>query len=111
MSGNKRALGSNLNKVDAHIITPEEYEEIPELTEEWFAKADLYDGTRLVRRGRPHKEAPKVPVKIRLDADLVERLRSTGPGWQTRINETLRQSVGLTASGPKSAGLGDRKIG
>lgn len=33
---------------------------------------------------------PKVPVSIRLDADLVEHFRSTGRGWQTRINAVLR---------------------
>ena len=33
---------------------------------------------------------PKVPVSIRLDADLVEHFRSTGHGWQTRINAILR---------------------
>lgn len=32
----------------------------------------------------------KVPVSIRLDADLVEHFRSTGRGWQTRINAVLR---------------------
>lgn len=33
---------------------------------------------------------PKVPVSIRLDADLIEHFRSTGRGWQTRINAILR---------------------
>jgi uncharacterized protein (DUF4415 family) len=30
-------------------------------------------------------------VTIRLEPDLLERLRATGPGWQTRINEALRE--------------------
>ena len=29
----------------------------------------------------------KKHVSIRLDADVVEKFRATGPGWQTRINE------------------------
>ncbi len=33
---------------------------------------------------------PKVPVSIRLDADLIEHFRSTGRGWQTRVNAILR---------------------
>ena len=33
---------------------------------------------------------PKVPVSIRLDADLIDHFRSTGRGWQTRINAILR---------------------
>ncbi len=32
----------------------------------------------------------KVPISIRLDADLIEHFRSTGRGWQTRINAILR---------------------
>ena len=50
------------------------------------------------RRHRPlsrgkQKTPGKVPVTIRLDADLVERLRATGRGWQTRLNDTLRDVV------------------
>jgi uncharacterized protein (DUF4415 family) len=32
----------------------------------------------------------KVPVSIRLDADLVEFFREQGRGWQTRMNAVLR---------------------
>ena len=32
----------------------------------------------------------KVPVSIRLDADVTEYFRSTGKGWQTRVNAVLR---------------------
>lgn len=46
-------------------------------------------------RGRPKAEAPKKQVTLRLDADLVEYFRQAGPGWQSRINESLRKSAGL----------------
>ncbi|MFZ3484885.1 BrnA antitoxin family protein [Sphingomonas sp. 3-13AW] len=45
------------------------------------------------RRGRPKSEAPKVEVKIRLDAKTVEHLRGSGPGWQTRVNALLGRLV------------------
>lgn len=45
------------------------------------------------RRGRPKMEAPKVEVKIRLDATTVEYLRCRGPGWQTRVNALLSQII------------------
>ncbi len=51
------------------------------------------------REGRltiaPHlrKEHPKTRVTIRLDADVVARLRADGPGWQTRANAALREAV------------------
>ena len=67
----------------------------PELTEEWFASADLYDGNKLIRRGRPAKAAPKEAVNIRLDPDVLAYFRATGPGWQSRINEALRKAAGL----------------
>lgn len=45
------------------------------------------------RRGRPKLDAPKIEVKIRLDAKTVEHLRGSGPGWQTRVNALLGQLV------------------
>ena len=45
------------------------------------------------RRGRPKLDAPKVEVKIRLDAKTVEHLRDSGPGWQTRVNALLGRLV------------------
>src|SRR3712207_3200580 len=33
---------------------------------------------------------PKVPISIRLDADLVDFFRGQGRGWQTRLNAVLR---------------------
>ena len=50
-------------------------------------------GMKPSRRGRPKLEAPKVEVKIRLDANTVEHLRRSGPGWQTRVNALLGQLV------------------
>lgn len=45
------------------------------------------------KRGRPRLEAPKVEVKIRLDANTVAHLRGSGPGWQTRVNAELGKLV------------------
>jgi uncharacterized protein (DUF4415 family) len=47
----------------------------------------------LRRRGRPKAEEPKQLVSLRLDADVVRAFREEGPGWQTRINETLSKAV------------------
>jgi uncharacterized protein (DUF4415 family) len=41
-------------------------------------------------RGRPVLERPKEHVNIRLDADIVGAFRQTGAGWQTRVNNALR---------------------
>lgn len=50
------------------------------------------------RRGRPVGSTAaetKMAVKLRLDPDIVEALRSTGKGWHTRVNDTLRESLRL----------------
>jgi uncharacterized protein (DUF4415 family) len=43
-------------------------------------------------RGRPKGSltSGKSLVSLRLDNDVLERFRASGPGWQSRINETLR---------------------
>ena len=55
--------------------------------------AAFLDGMKKSQRGRPRLESPKVEVKIRLDAQIVEHLRGTGPGWQTRVNALLSRLV------------------
>jgi uncharacterized protein (DUF4415 family) len=54
--------------------------------------------------GRPRAENPKVPVKLRLDDEVVTALRATGPGWQTRINEMLKSRIkgGKVQFGPRA---------
>ena len=39
------------------------------------------------------KTPTKAAVSIRLDADVLTHFRSGGPGWQSRINETLRRAM------------------
>ena len=99
MKESKPTIGSDLKRVDAHGIQPEEYEEIPELDEEFFERADLYQGDKLVRRGRPPAAAPKTAIKLRLDPDVLAYFRETGPGWQTRINDALRKAAKLKKAG------------
>lgn len=53
---------------------------------EKFAKAP-------VRRGRPPLAKPKVSTTIRLSQDVIDHFRAGGRGWQTRINEALRDWI------------------
>ena len=41
-------------------------------------------------RGRPLGSGKKEQVTLRLDAEILEKFKSTGSGWQTRINDVLR---------------------
>ena len=44
---------------------------------------------QMKRRGRPRSERPKVAVTVRYDAEVIERFRALGEGWQTRMNDAL----------------------
>ena len=84
MTANKPALeNSSLDPAD----------DAPEFTEELAARADFYVGGKLIRRGRPKSESPKELISIRLSPDVLAHFRASGPGWQTRIDEVLREVV------------------
>jgi uncharacterized protein (DUF4415 family) len=89
MNANKtashRSLKSNLTQIDAHEITMEEYQEIPELTEEMVARAKINKG------GRPISTNPRKLISLRLPIEVIELWKSTGPGWQTRMAKRLRK--------------------
>ena len=79
-------------------------DDAPEWTQDMVDRAAIWHGETLIRAaiggptrtpGRPRLDHPKRQVTLRLDADLIDRLRATGPGWQSRINAMLRQAVGV----------------
>jgi uncharacterized protein (DUF4415 family) len=78
-------------KSDAGASTWVDPDDAPELTDVFFERADVFEGERLVRRGRPRLAKTKRLVTLRLDPEVVDGLRATGPGWQTRANAALAQ--------------------
>lgn len=70
-----------------------------ELTDEDFAEmrphAEFMRDFEARRRGRPKQETVKASVTMRVDSDVLEAWRATGPGWQSRMNEALRRAIGL----------------
>ena len=85
--------GSEVNWVDP--------DDAPPLTREWLQAAELSVGAKVLRPakagGRPKLDNPKQAVNLRLDADVLEKFRASGPGWQTRINDALRVAAGLNS--------------
>ena len=79
----RRTLKSDLARVDAHVVRPGEYKELPELTDEMLARAKVKKG------GRPRSPNPRQLISLRLPADVIARWKATGPGWQTRMAERL----------------------
>lgn len=41
-------------------------------------------------RGRPLGSGKKEQVTLRLDTEILEQFKAAGSGWQTRINDALR---------------------
>lgn len=41
----------------------------------------------------PQKAPKKVPLSIRLSPDVVAHFKSTGPGWQQRMDHALRDAI------------------
>jgi uncharacterized protein (DUF4415 family) len=107
MTESKRALGSNLAKLDAttdediarHMVE----DDSPELTDEDFANAEVWHGNKFLghgrdfengrRVGRPKGSGSKEMITLRIDRDILDRFRAGGPGWQTRLNDVLRMAV------------------
>ena len=95
----RNELGSALKRskeLRSKLLKPRiDDDDAPGWTKEDFARVDLYHGNKLIRRGRPPSDNPKQALKLRIDPDVVEHFRATGPGWQTRINAALRRAAKL----------------
>lgn len=86
---------------NAHY-SQEDWDEVgdnPEWSEADFKKARPFAETFLaiadaLRRQRGPQKAPtKIPVTIRLDRSVVGAFKATGTGWQTRMNQVLRDAA------------------
>jgi len=77
-------------------------DDAPELTDDFFEAGIWRIGDRVVSReearveagksrGRPAGSGTKVSTTIRFDADVLAAFKATGDGWQTRINDALKE--------------------
>jgi uncharacterized protein (DUF4415 family) len=73
--------------------------DVPEWTEEMFRRArpasEVFPGVVFPKpmvRG-PQKAPTKVQTTFRIDRDVIEHFRSAGRGWQTHVNDVLRQAA------------------
>ena len=68
-------------------------DDAPDLTrDDWREKF----GKSVVRRGRPPLARKKVSTTIRLSQEVLDHFKADGRGWQTRIDEALREWVRKT---------------
>ena len=47
-------------------------------------------------RGRPPVDVKRPTLNMRVNADVLDAFKATGPGWQTRINAVLREAMNRT---------------
>ncbi len=76
-------LTSDMKKVDAHVIASSEYEELPELTDEMLSRSVIK------KAGQPVTDNPREMISLRVPSEVLDRWRSTGTGWQTRMVQRL----------------------
>jgi len=93
-------MGARLKSTAQVWIDPDDS---PELTGEFFEQATPMIGDKVVSkdefkraaktalRGRPPVDAPRKAINIRLSQDILDTFKATGKGWQTRVNEALRE--------------------
>ncbi|MDP3661151.1 BrnA antitoxin family protein [Phenylobacterium sp.] len=79
-------------------------DDAPELDDAFFAEAlparevmSKATQASFKARGRPKSVEPKVAISLRVDAAVVDAYKATGAGWQTRMNEALKASLGRVA--------------
>jgi uncharacterized protein (DUF4415 family) len=86
-----------------------EVSDSPELTKADFARArpfgDVFpDLAASIRRGRgPSKSPTKRLISLRISPEVIDYFKSTGDGWQSRIDETLREVVKRKAAKRKAS--------
>lgn len=82
-----RTLKSDLKRAASRRIKANEYEELPELTDDMLKRGVVK------RAGRPVSTNPRKQVTIRLPETVLAHWKATGPGWQTRMAELLAKRV------------------
>ena len=77
-------------------------DDAPELTDEDFTRGVWAIGEKVVSRekaqraikkatrGRPPGTGQKASTTVRFDNDILDAFKSTGKGWQSRMNAALR---------------------
>lgn len=82
MSDKHQIMDDNPEWTAADFARAKRGDDIPEAIRKAFPK----------KPGRPAGET-KEQVTLRIDKDVLEKLRASGRGWQSRVNEVLRKAV------------------
>ncbi len=94
----RKSIKSDLAKVDRLKDRDIDYSDIPPLDDAFFQKATMVSWP-------PAKQQ----VTVRLDADVLDWLRASGKGYQTRINYLLRTAMDHQRPRPEKPGVRSRR--
>ena len=84
----RRSSESDLARVDAHVIRPHEYEELPELSDDMLARGTVNKG------GRPRSAHPRKLISLRLPEEVSQGWRASAyPGELSTTLVTYAESV------------------
>ena len=85
-------MNVKLKNISKDWVDPDD---APELDEQWFRDAHVFVGDTLIKRGigRPPIQNAKEMLSLRLDSDILEKLRASGKGWQTRLSKHIKEAV------------------
>lgn len=82
--GESRSDWARIKREQAAGLEPAEDEDSPDATQ--LLQAEVAKR----RAGRPKGSGAKEQVAIRFDRDVLAAFRASGPGWQTRMNNALK---------------------
>lgn len=71
-------------------LTDKEWESL----DKFFGVNELPNNAKkavLKMRGRPKAEKTKTQITLRIDEDVLNEFKKLGVGWQTRINDVLKE--------------------
>lgn len=68
-------------------------DDAPELTEDFFDRAEITVGSKVVRRGRPPLPDPKQLVTLRFPVATLAKLRARGRGWQSLVIKAVETEL------------------
>lgn len=89
---------SNTHKPDPEMLDSDN----PEWTEKMLAEAKPASEVlpNLINRRGKQKTPTKISTTIRLSPEVIEHFKASGSGWQTRIDEALKDHI---ATHPEAA--------
>ena len=93
-----RVLAFPTPEEDAAIIVAAQSDpDCPPMTDDDFKRMKPMRG-----RGRPVGRGTKEQLIVRFDADVIQAFKRSGDGWQTRMNNVLRDWLATHPNGGKA---------